>query len=160
MKGLVEEMVYLIIIILAIFMLFVFFIYQQGTKGVEVEKSVEERILMEEGNSLAFVLFNNKLAYAEKFYLECGIDAILQGSSSNKEMNKVFYGVGIGKVNLTEIIPPLLDNYAKGRWKLEIITPDGTFAYGELKENKVIYSYEMLIPVPEERVGKIILLLT
>lgn len=159
MKGVVEEMVYFVIIILAVFMLFVFFTYQRGTRGVEVKKSVEERLLSEESTSAVFTLFNNKLPLVEKTYLECGIDSILQGNFSKKEMNKVFYGIGIGKVNVTEIIPPLLDNYAKGRWELRIITPDGTYTYGKLEKNEVVYSYESLIPIPEERVGKAILLL-
>ena len=115
MKGTIEEMIYAVVIVLVIFMLFVFFTYQRGTRGIEVRKSVEERVLNEEGSAVVFTLFNNKLPFAEKTYLECGIDSILQGSFSNKERNKAFYGMGIGKVNVTEIIPPMLDKYAKGK---------------------------------------------
>lgn len=159
MKGMVTEMFYFIVIILVIFMLFIFFTYQRGTKGIEVKKSVEERVLNEEINGLALTLFNNKLPYAEKVYLECAIDAILQGNHSKKELNKTYYGAGIGKVNVTEIIPPLLDLYAKGRLELRIETPNGTYTYGKIQSGKVIYAYQSLIPVPEERVGRMTILM-
>ena len=159
MKGFVEEMVYSIIISLVIFMLFVFFTYQRGTRGIEVRKIVEERGLSEEGTSTVFTLFNNKLPFVEKTYLECAIDAILQGIYLNKEQNKVFYGVGVGEVNLTEIIPPLLEKYVSGRWELAIIMPKVTYTYGGIERKNVIYSYESLIPIPEERVGRVVFLL-
>ncbi len=155
MKGFVEQMIYLIVIVLALFMLIVFFTYQRGSRGVETKKSVEERGLDEEGTSLVFTLFNNKLPYVEKVYLQVIIDAILEGEYRKEEKYKVFYGKGIGEVNLTEIIPPLMDNYAKGRWELKITTPDGDYTYGGINKDKVIYIYEALIPVPEERSGKI-----
>ena len=159
MKGMIREMFYFIIIVLAIFMLFVFFTYQRGTKGIEVKKSVEERVLNEEINGLASVLFNNKLPYVEKSYLECMIDAILQGNFSKKDLNKTFYGEGVGKLNVTEIIPPLLDLYAEGRLELRIDTPNGTCTYGKIQSGDIIYSYESLIPVPEERVGRMTILM-
>ena len=159
MKGTIEEMIYSVVVVLVVFMLFVFFTQQSGTRGVEVRKTVEERILNEEGSAAVFSLFNNKLLFAEKTYLECGIDSILQGNISDKEINEVFYGMGTGKVNVTEIIPSMLDRYAEGRWELRVITPDGEYTYGGIESNKVMYTYESLIPVPEERSGKVILLL-
>lgn len=155
MKGMVEEIFWFVIIVLTVFMLFAFFTYQQGTRGIEVKKSVEERILDEEGNTAVFSLFNNKLPFVEKVYLECIIDSILQGSFYKKEMDKVFYGNGVGNLNTSEIIPPLLDKYVEGRWKLEISTPDGSYVYGKADMGDIIYSYESLIPVPEERIGKV-----
>lgn len=140
-------------------MLFIFFTQQRGTRGIEVRKNVEERVLNEEGSATIFTLFNNKLPFVEKTYLQCGIDSILQGSFSKVEMNKVFYGMGIGKLNVTEIIPPMLDNYLEGRWELKIITPDDEYEYGGIQGGKVVYTYESLIPVPEERTGKAILLI-
>ena len=159
MKGTIEEMIYAVVLVLVVFMLFVFFTQQRGTRGIEVRKSVEERVLNEEGSAAVSTIFNNKLPFAEKTYLECGIDSILEGSFSDKEMNKAFYGMGIGKVNVTEIIPSMLDKYAEGRWELRIITPDGEYTYGGIEENEVMNTYESLIPVPEERSGKVILLL-
>ncbi len=159
MKGYVEKMMYFIIMVLAVFMLFVFFTYQKGTRGIEVKRSVEERGLDEEGTGTVFTLYNNKLPYVEKTYLQCGIDAILRGISLEEEKYKVFYGIGIGEVNVSEIIPPFLDRYAKGRWELTITTPEESYTYGGIEKNKVIYSYESLIPVPEERIGKVTFLL-
>jgi 3-deoxy-D-manno-octulosonic-acid transferase len=159
MKGYMEEMLYFAAIFFAVFMLFVFLMYQRGTKGAEVKKSVEERLLSEEVASVIATIFNNKLPIVEKTYLEIGIDAILQGISSNRELYKVFYGIGVGNVNVTEVIPYLLENYVKGRWELVIITPDGKHTYGSIDKKKVIYVYEALVPIPEQRVGKVIFLL-
>lgn len=159
MKAVAQEMFYLIIIFISIFLLFIFFTYERGTKGTEVRKSVEERILSEEINGLSSTLFNNKLPYAEKTYIECAIDAILQGNSTKKDLNKTYYGAGIGRVNLTEIIPPLLEMYAQGRLEVRIYTPNGTQTYGKVKDSDVIYTFETLIPVPEERVGRLVVLM-
>jgi hypothetical protein len=160
MKAIAQEMFYLIVIIIVILILFVFFTYERGTKGVEVQKSVEERILGEEINGLSGTLFNDKLPYAEKVYLQTAIDAILEGKFYKRtDLDKAFYGSGIGTVNVTEIIPPLLDLYSKGKLKVVIETPNGTYSYGEIKEGSVVYSYETLIPVPEERIGKMTVLM-
>jgi hypothetical protein len=156
MKGYAEEMLYFIAIFFAVFMLFVFLTYQRGTKGAEARKVVEERSLSEEIAGVIFSLFNNKLPIVEKSYLEVGIDSILKGVATGEEKYKVFYGIGIGTVNLTEIISPFLDNYVKRRYELRIITPDGEYIYGKLEKKEVLYVYEALIPVPEERVGKVI----
>ena len=157
MKGFAQEMFYFIIIILAIFLLFIFFTYERGTTGVEVKKSVEERIVTEEINGLSSTLFNNKLPYAEKVYLQAMIDAVLEGNFTKRDMNKTFYGAGIGKLNLTEIIPPLLEMYAEGRIEIRIYTPNGTITYGELEGNKIVYTFESVIPVPEERLGRLVI---
>jgi len=157
MKGIVEEMVWVIVLVLAVIILSVFFILQQGMRGTEVKKTVEERVLNEEGMTTEFSLFNNQLPIAEKTYLETAIDAILQGEFMKEKNNEVYYGIGIGKLNVTEIIPPLLDNYISGRWRIEVITPDGYYVYGKLNLGEEIYTYRSIIPVPEERVGEIIL---
>lgn len=160
MKAIAQEMFYLIVIIIVILILFVFFTYERGTKGVEVQKNVEERILNEEVNGLAGTLFNDKLPYAEKVYLETAIDAVLEGKFYKRtELNKAFYGSGIGTVNVSEIIPPLLDLYSKGKLEVIIETPNGKYSYGQIRQSDVVYTYESWIPVPEERIGKLTILM-
>jgi hypothetical protein len=158
MKGMIEEMFYLVIIVLAVFGLFVFFTYEQGTKGLEVKKTVEERVLNEEVSTVSSTVFNNKLIFVEKSYLETAIDSILQEPAPKRQLDKVYYGVGIGQLNITEIIPPYLRGYAEGRIKMIISTPNGTNVYGSNQGSDVLYSYEVPIPVPEERVGKMTIL--
>jgi hypothetical protein len=155
MKGLVaEEMFYFTIIIISIGVLVTFFIYQQGTRGIEVRKSVEERGFLESANSAVLSIFNFKLPFVEKVALETAIDSILQGKFMKRDLDKSFYGVAVGTVNSTEIIKNIFDNYISGRWKLEISTPDGTFTYGyNVKQDNIIYSFMLPIPVPHERVG-------
>ena len=163
MKGLiVEELIYFIIIIIAVFFLAVYFIFQQGTRGVEVRKNVEERGFIESGNSLIFSTFNYKLPFVEKVALEFAIDSILQGVHfrNGEKMNQVFYGKGIATVNNTEIFYPMFDNFVKNRWRLEVNTPDGQFVYGNNRQDKIIYSFVASIPVPHERVGKLVLTIT
>jgi len=156
MKGVIQEMFYFIVIVLVIFMLFVFFTYVRGTKGIEVKKSVEGRVLNEEIAGLALTLFNNKVPHAEKVHLELVIDSILEGKFRERELYKVYYGAGIGKLNVTDVIPPVLDLYAKDRLEVKIETPDGKYSYGKIQSGKVLYTYEIMIPVPEERVGMMI----
>jgi hypothetical protein len=157
MKGFVEEAVWAVTLVIAVVIISFFLIFQQGLRGTEVRQTVEERILNEEGNSALFTLFNNQLPLVEKTYLETAIDAILQGEFMQEDKNKVFYGNAIGSVYVNEIIPPLLDNYISGRWKLEVTTPDGYYIYGKPNLGKIIYTYTTSIPVPEERVGELIL---
>jgi hypothetical protein len=157
MKGFVEEAVWAVTLVIAVVVISFFLIFQQGMRGAEVRKTVEERILNEEGISATFSLFNNQLPFVDKTYLETAIDAILQGTFMKEEEYRVYYGKGIGSVDVNEIIPPLLDNYIKGRWKLEVITPDGYYVYGKPDLGKIIYTYRTIIPVPEERVGELIL---
>lgn len=157
MKGFVEETIWIITLVLAMAILSIFFIFQQGTGGVDVRKTVEERVLNEEGISSIFSTFNDKLPYAEKTYLETAVDAVLQGAFNNEDLFQVYYGTGIGKLNVTEIVPPLFDNYLKGRWRLEIVTPDGNYAYGKQDLGNVVYTYRSIVPVPEERTGEVIL---
>jgi len=137
-----------------------FFSYERGSRGIEVRKSVEERMLGEEVASTVFTLFNNRLLFVEKTYLEGAIDSILQRLPRTREKYKVFYGLGIGTLNLTEIIPPLLDRYIKGRYELTIATPQGSYTYGRVNKKDVVYIYETLIPVPDEKVGKLTLLIS
>lgn len=157
MKGFVEEAVWAVTLVIAVIVISYFLIFQQGLRGTEVTKTVEERITNEEGISTEFSLFNNQLPFVDKTYLETAIDAILQGTFMKKDKNLVYYGKGIGTVDLNEIIPPLLDNYMKGKWKLEVTTPDGYYVYGNPNLGKVIYTYRTIVPVPEERVGELIL---
>jgi hypothetical protein len=159
MRGYAEEMFYFIVIFLAIFMLFVFFNYQRGTKGAEVKKTVEERNLVESGNSAIFSIFDYKLPFIEKAVVEVAIDALLQGIHfrNKNDLDKVFYGAAIGKANATEIIEPILDNFAKGRWKIEIITTEGKFVYGNIPQSKIIYTFVSPIPIPHEKMGQLIL---
>lgn len=154
-KGFLEEMTWLIIIIVAVLIL-ALFIFNQQFRGVEVEQKVEERILNEEGISLLFSLSQDKPPYVERFYAQILIDAVLQGISNKKETNKVYYGAGIGKVNATEIIPQLVSKFTTKNWQLTVVTPDGSYIYGQSNPGNILYSYEVLVPVPEERTGKLI----
>lgn len=154
MKGFMEEMLWYVVIILAVFMLFVFFMYQRGTAGIQARRTVESRVLDEEGTIALFSLFTNKLPFVGRTTLQAAIDAVLQGASSGKEKNKAFYGAYLGTVNVTEVIKPLFDRYVGKKWNLEIKVPNGTYVYGyEIDEDDVIYMYESIIPVPEELVG-------
>jgi hypothetical protein len=156
MKGYMEEMLYFVAIFFAILLLFAFLTYQRGTKGAEVRKVVEERLLNEEIASLISDIFNNKLPVAEKSYTQTLIDGILEG----EEYNYVYYGKEIGTINITEIIEPMVDKYIKERWIIEVtISPDKKQIYGKLKDGKVLYVYEIPIPVPDEKVGKLKILI-
>ncbi|MCK4429062.1 MAG: hypothetical protein KAU95_01705 [Candidatus Aenigmarchaeota archaeon] len=159
MKGITEGIFGYIVIVLAVISLAIFLISQSGMKGIEVEKRAGLRIFRESGNLAINSLFNYKVDFVEKPYIETIIDAILEAKADGKlddDSDKVFYGIGIGTLNNTEIIPPLFDNYMPGRWKLTVITPDGEFTYGNFS-GEPEYVYEQLIPVPEERLGRIIL---
>jgi len=155
MKGFVEETIWAITLVVAVIIISVFLILQQGMRGAEVRKTVEERLMSEQGTTSVLSLFSNQLLFVDKTYLETAIDAVLQGAFMNENKNKVYYGSGIGSVNMTEIIPSLFDNYLKGRWRVEVITPDGTFVYGNQKLGSTVYSYKSMIPIPEERIGEI-----
>ena len=115
-------------------------------------KSVEERKIKEGINNLVFSLFNDRIPIAEKFYVEAAIDAALQRTF--KEKNKVFYGIGIGTVNVSEIMNLFIDRYVSQDWELIIIIDSKNYSYGKtIKGNREIYSYETLIPLPEQKVG-------
>ncbi|MEM5811302.1 MAG: hypothetical protein QXG91_00980 [Candidatus Aenigmatarchaeota archaeon] len=162
MKGYVEEIFYFLIVFFSILLLFIFFNYQLSTKGIETRKTVEERNLVESITTLFFELFNNKLPYVEKVYMQLMIDALLQKLKGLPEEYKVFYGTGIGTLNLTEIIPPFLDKYAKNRYQLYLIIPaekeEKKFFYGkEIRNEDILYVYETVVPVPDLRIGKVVL---
>jgi hypothetical protein len=166
-KGIMEEMVWIIVIIMAT-LIMTLFLYNQRFSGIEVRKHVEERIMNEEGISLLFSLSANKPPYIEKYYSQMLIDAVLEGNFwknytgfgrgnvDRGNMSKVFYGNGIGRVNLTEITPMLIKKFTDKKWKLTVVTPDATYFYGESEIKDVLYSYEILVPVPEERLGRIV----
>ncbi|MCD6403402.1 MAG: hypothetical protein J7K98_03670 [Candidatus Aenigmarchaeota archaeon] len=165
MKGQTQELIWLVSTIIIVMVMFLFFYYQFGTKGIEVKKAEEERNLDEAATLALLTLYNNRLPFVEKYYIQTAIDAILRGDFLEKategkfsEKDKVFYGEDIGKVNVTEIIPPLFEKYFGNRWKLTIKTPKGTFEYGHsIKEEEILYSYSFTIPVPEEKFGMAIL---
>ncbi len=160
MKGISEEFIYLVVIVLAIFTLLAFLNTQSLLKETETKKTVGLRFLREEGNLAIFSLFNNKVDFVEKPYIETVIDAVLSKHQKNDptEIYKAFYGIGVGTLNNTEIIPSLFKNYLPGKWKLEVITPNRTVEYGFLS-GEPRYVYKQLIPVPEERLGLVILYL-
>jgi len=152
MKGSVEEFFYIIAIFLSFFVLSLFFISQQTKEGAEVRKAVEERILTEELSDFSAALFNSKVPFSEKSYIQCLIDGILQGSK-----NYVYYGNASGTVNITGVIDQFVSQYAKDRIKIEIDMKE-KHEWGEIK-GKTLYTYEMLIPIPDERIGKLIIYL-
>lgn len=152
-----EEWFYIIIIIFALFFLSTFFLYEMGTRGAEVTETVEKRILNEAGSDVVLSLFSNKLPFVEKGYVECAIDAVLQNRFAEKK-DKVLYGAGVGELNLTEIIPPLLDKYFGDRWELTLETSEGSYSYGrEISEKDAIFLYAFSVPIPEKRVGTLML---
>jgi hypothetical protein len=154
MKAQAEEFFYLAAVFLSIVILIVFLIYQHGTKGKEVMKNVAERSVKEEINSLMFSLFNDRIPIADKYYIEMIIDAVLQ--KVFEERYKVFYGIGVGTANVSEIVVPFIEKYVSQDWKLTIITPSATYSYGkDIKGGKEVYSYETLIPLPNEQIGKL-----
>jgi len=153
MKAQVEEFFYLATIIFSGILLIVFLSYQQSTRGKEVLQAIQERIYSEELANVGSMLFNSKLPFFEKYYIQAMIDGILQG----KDYSFVYYGKGLNTTNITQILEPLLDQSFKGRWRIEVILPKDTQVYGELKKEKVLYSWENLIPVPDENIGKIII---
>lgn len=159
MKGYMETFFYLAIVIFSLIFIIFFLSYQSTTGTAEVRKRLNERILMEEINSLFSTIFNNKIPVVEKTYMEMAIDAILQKLDNLPEEYKVYYGIGIGVVNLTEIIPPFLDRYAKNRYQLYFIIPTYTgvkeFYYGsEIKKDEILYVYDTIVPLPFSAPGK------
>jgi hypothetical protein len=153
MKAQAEEFFYLATIVFSAILLIIFLSYQQSTRGKEVLQALQERIYSEELADVGSILFNSKLPFFEKYYIQAMIDGILQG----KDYSFVYYGKALNTTNITQILEPLLDQSFKGRWRIEVILPKDTQVYGELKKEKVLYSWENLIPVPDENVGKIIL---
>jgi len=177
MKGVSEGILGYIVIILSVITL-IFFLYSQGElKGIEVSKQVHGRVFDEEARLSTIALFNNKVDFVEKPYIETMIDAALSRNATDNvtESYKAFYGIGIGTLNNTEIIPPLYDNYIQGKWRLILLIPNGTkeiydeqtstvyrqqtylvVSYGNLSDEPR-YTYKQMIPVPEQRTGKLIL---
>ena len=130
MKGIAEEMLWFSVMSILVLMLTIVFLHYQGTRGIEIRKRIGERVVSEEVAGIVFSLFNNKVPRGEKSYVQCAIDAILLGTSLEEEKDRVFYGVGIGTVNLTEIIPTFIKGYTNQKWRVEVITPDGKIIYG------------------------------
>lgn len=153
MKSQAEEFFYLASIIFSAIILIAFLSYQQSMRGIEVSKTLQERIYSEELANLGSMMFNSKIPFFEKYYVQAIIDGILQG----KDYSFVYYGRGLNTTNITQLLEPLLDQSFKGKWRIEIVLPKDTHVYGELKKEKAVYSWENLIPVPDENVGKIII---
>jgi len=154
MKGSVEELFYIIVIFISFLFLFLFLTSERTKEGKEVRKAVEERILTEELLDFSKALFNNKVPFSEKRYIQSLIDGILRGS---KEY--VYYGKGIGSINLTGITEQLISQYAKDRIKIEISIGNKKYEWGEIR-GKILYTYETLIPIPDERLGRLIIYLS
>jgi len=152
MKAMVEEFFYLVIIVLSAIILIFFLLYQQSTRGIEVSKLVQERIYSEGLANVGSTLFNSKLPFFEKYYIQIAIDGILSG----KDYSYVYYGRALNTTNITQILEPLLESSFKDKWRIEIILPEDVQVYGKLDKEKVLYSWENLIPVPDERIGKVI----
>jgi hypothetical protein len=134
-------------------LLIIFLFYQQSTREKEVSKTIYERLYSEELSNVGNILFNSKIPLFEKYYIQAAIDGILSG----KDYSYVYYGKALNTTNITQILEPILEKSFKGRWRIEVILPKDTQIYGELKKEKILYSWENLIPVPDENAGKIII---
>jgi hypothetical protein len=152
MKAQTEEFFYLVSIIFSATFLITFLLYYHSTREREISKTLQQRIYDEELAGLGSMLFNSKLPFFEKYYVQAMIDGILQG----KDYSFVYYGKALNTTNITQVLEPLFDKSFRRRWRIEVILPKDTQVYGELKKEKVLYSWENLIPVPDENVGKII----
>lgn len=163
MKAQAQELIWFVLIAMSAFSLAAFFFYQFGTRGIEVRKAVEGVVLDEAATLSLITLYSDKLPFVEKFYAEAATDAVLAGTFAKQHikeysLDKVFYGIAVGKLNVTEVIPPMLDKYFGDRWELIIKIPNSNYVYGHrLRNEEILYSYEFTIPVPEEKFGSIIL---
>ena len=157
MKGISQDFfsIFLIILSLSIFSFLILNFITSETG--RIKRVVEERFITESGVSSILSLYFSRLNYFEKYYLEGVIDAILQNSIIKKHKKSVFYGTGAGSLNTTEIIEPLLKRYFGDRWYLEIILGKRKESFGRKPTGKNVFVVEVTIPVPEEKIGKIIL---
>lgn len=156
-KGAIETVLSFSVIIFSIIILILAFTFQQRMKGGEVSQSITSRHLAEASNLAIISLHNQKVEFVQKSYIETLIDAALYGANQRGSGNSVYYGTGIGQLRLNETIPPLFDRYLPGKWELEVVTPDGNHTYGGIKSDEVVYVYKELVPVPKQRLGKVIL---
>lgn len=156
-KAMTETILSFSAIIFSVVLLLLAFSFQQKTKGGEVERTVTLRQLDESSNMAIVSLFNQKVEFVEKTYLETLIDAVLYGAYQRGSGKRAYYGIGVGELRLNETIPQLFDRYLPGKWKLKVVTPDDNQTYGEIEKDEVIYVYKELVPIPKERLGKVIL---
>ncbi|MEM5814973.1 MAG: hypothetical protein QXD89_00580 [Candidatus Aenigmatarchaeota archaeon] len=156
MKGSVEELLYLVASFISVFFMVVFLNYQLSIGGREVRKNVEERLIDENGLNVLKGLFDTKLPIIEKSHLEVCIDALLQSENKNKELSKVFYGAQLGTTYCNEILKNYFNNYLGEIWRLELIANEVKYSYGsENYDKNLIYSFSFVVPVPEEKVGRV-----
>ena len=118
MKSQVEEFFYLASIILSAIFLITFSFYQQSTRGKEVLQITQERIYNEELSNIGNILFNSKIPFFEKYYIQAMIDGILEG----KDYNFVYYGKALNTTNITQIIETLLEESLRGKWRIEAVS--------------------------------------
>jgi len=153
MKSQAEEFFYLASIVFSAIFLIIFLFHQQLKQGEEILQATQERIYNEEVSSIGSILFNSKIPFFEKYYIQAMIDGILEG----KDYNFVYYGKALNTTNITQIIETLLEESLRGKWRIEVILPKDVQVYGNLKKERIAYSWENLIPVPDERVGKVVI---
>lgn len=155
MKGIMEEALGFLIIVFVALLIGFFFSGQNILKGSELKGSLREKNIDEASNMALSSLFNNKLEFVEKTYIEVIVDSMLQ--TSNRTF--VFYGAGVGTIKNKEIVEPLFDYYlGKNHWKLYItIEKDRSLEFGNLTKRSRLFSYERKIPIPPDQIGEVVL---
>jgi len=153
MKAQSEEFFYLASIVISTILLIFFLSYQQSSREKEIMKTLQERVYGEELENVGNMLYNSKLPHFEKYYIQAIVDGALQYG----KYSYVYYGRALNATNVTQIIEPFLDQSFKGKWRIELVLPKETIIYGELKKEKILYSWENLIPLPGGDIGKIII---
>jgi hypothetical protein len=145
-KGVVEEMFGFLIIALAIILVIVIYITGTATKDVALAKQRQGALLDEETNNLLHSIYDIKLSVFDKTYAEILVDANLQG----KNMTQVYYGQGLGTIDVGELIGPVFDaNFGKGKWALVVSTPKGNATYNDISGKNYVYDYPIPAPSPE-----------
>ena len=157
MHGYAQEFLSIVLIIIALSISSITMFYFLYSRTSSVEKFSELRYFEKTSSNLLLSLAGEKLNFLEKRPLEIAIDSILQEHLVKTGKKKVFYGIAIGLVNCTEIIPPFLDREFGSHWSLEIYLEKEKVVYGHKPQGDSFYVYEMLIPVPEEKIGKVVL---
>ncbi len=159
-KAQAQEVIEATLVAAAIFLLLIFLSYEYGEKTFAVRSSSERYILEETSFSALLALYDSQLPVIEKFSAEVLVDSVLQSKAFGtcQNLNKVFYGTGIGRVNASDVVR-VFDNYFGNRWKLVVETSAGKAVYGhELNENRILYVVKLPVPVPDGNTGKISLI--
>lgn len=160
-KAQAQELIEASVIAFALFLLIMFFTYQYGVRSSEVKSATESYILGESAFSSLLTLYNSQIPLVKKFVLEAGVDAILQSKlTGSNEPKKVFYGIEIGRVNVSEFIDPVMNRYFGRRWKLVIETPSHEkIEYGGKISGDPLYVSSVTVPFPGLKTGKATLLI-